>query len=377
MLPATELHLRSLQNQRALDDALKPLCLGRYLALREATSDLTTFLHALLPLAKEQCPSSDWFKLAQASATSVDVTVFVGQVTQAFFHRQANEAFVRYLVGDDAPSGPIDVDAFSAWFEKASLFREMCVAVMRTFIRLPTGKNLIPSIAGNRPSLCTDEMAVFLQYHLPPEAKSLPKKQWNMVYSSALDGQAWIQFAKSLDNERIKSTLLLFKDGNNYIFGAFAEQPWKIQTNFYGSSGNALFSLWPTMKWYGTTGYNKNFQYFAYGLQSITNGLGFGGQVDYFGLYISDDFMHGYCRASPISTTYGNPVLASNADFVITDVEVLCVEEADIDDRLITKEEAKGLAAHGEVAEFLEMSGRKMYSKDVRAEDEQVKKEDP
>ena len=50
-------------------------------------------------------------------------------------------------------------------------------------------------------------------------------------------------------------------------------------------------------------------------------GIGMGGQMDYFGLWIDQNFETGHSRAGPKSTTFNSNVLASESDFKIDTVE--------------------------------------------------------
>ena len=47
-----------------------------------------------------------------------------------------------------------------------------------------------------------------------------------------------------------------------------------------------------------------------------------GGQVDYFGLWLSSDFGHGHSKAKPKCSTYGSPMLSSSEEFEVELVEV-------------------------------------------------------
>ena len=49
---------------------------------------------------------------------------------------------------------------------------------------------------------------------------------------------------------------------------------------------------------------------------------GAGGQLDYFGLWLSAEFGVGHSKAKPKCTTYSSPMLSSSEDFVIDSVEV-------------------------------------------------------
>jgi len=93
-----------------------------------------------------------------------------------------------------------------------------------------------------------------------------------------------------------------------------------------------------------------------------------GGQLDYFGFYISSDFIHGHSKG--VSTTYNNPNLSSQQEFEIEAIEVWLVKEKERDDRLIdTRKKKQGSVVNRmEDMTFLEMSGVQMYSKNVKAQ---------
>jgi hypothetical protein len=49
----------------------------------------------------------------------------------------------------------------------------------------------------------------------------------------------------------------------------------------------------------------------------LPNGLGFGGQMDYFGMWIDSQFERGTFACEPTSTTFGNPKLSQKSTFDI------------------------------------------------------------
>ena len=103
----------------------------------------------------------------------------------------------------------------------------------------------------------------------------------------------------------------------------------------------------------------------AQGTQTLANGVGLGGQLNYFGLFVGADFLKGHSQANPVSSTYGNPRLSKLAEFDLEDAEVWLIRPVEKDDRLVD-DRGPGIYAQTEVAEFLEMSGKKMYGKEVR-----------
>ena len=47
-----------------------------------------------------------------------------------------------------------------------------------------------------------------------------------------------------------------------------------------------------------------------------------GGQLNYFGFWLDDDFGSGHSRGQPACTTYGSPVLSAEEDFKLDMLEV-------------------------------------------------------
>ena len=93
--------------------------------------------------------------------------------------------------------------------------------------------------------------------------------------------------------------------------------PWIPCPSFFGNSEAFVFQGHPTIRIYRPTRINDNFMYYNSGTKTLSNGIGFGGQMDYYGWFINDDFESGQSRAQPTSTTYGNPQLSKFTDFKI------------------------------------------------------------
>lgn len=111
------------------------------------------------------------------------------------------------------------------------------------------------------------------------------------------------------------------------------------------------------------------------GTHSLPNGLGFGGQLGYFGIWIDADFGKGSCKGTPMCSTYGNQILSAKEDFEIEAIEVWCVKEAEIDDRLMDKKSA--MLANPEVMALLDMANKKSYhnyDEDLELEEERAAK---
>ena len=219
----------------------------------------------------------------------------------------------------------------------------------------------IPKIIGVSHVLTNMDVA-YLQTHLPESSRSI----WNVVYNSSINGESWAQFLNAL--LRCPSRTLIIIQTEERTFGAFMSTPWVSNPGtFVGDSDNFLFSLQnkdsATMI-YKPTFFNENYAYLSIHSSSCTNGMGFGGQLDYFGLFLKDDFT-GSSFAKPTSTTYGSPQLSANETFKITHLEVVTVEEYDPEEYFIKNPGFQQLFGKKENMEFLELAGIEMYSKSI------------
>jgi hypothetical protein len=62
-------------------------------------------------------------------------------------------------------------------------------------------------------------------------------------------------------------TVLIIKDAEGSIYGAYASQPWERHSDFYGDMKTFLFKLYPEASIFRPTGANKNLQWV--GLSSL------------------------------------------------------------------------------------------------------------
>ncbi|CAG8536202.1 5414_t:CDS:2 [Diversispora eburnea] len=200
--------------------------------------------------------------------------------------------------------------------------------------------------------------------NLPPDCRTTIH---TLLFSSARDGESWHAFINLLLYKG--STILVIKDKNGYIFGGFSYKDWELNPKFYGDRKNFLFSSRPKLRFYPVSGYNDNFQYLNFGTKTLPNGMG--GQFDYCGLWIDSDFNHGHSKAALLSTTYNNPRLSKQENFLIEEVEVWLVKPTTRDpDDIPTGPKHSALDRHPAELELIEMAtDRKMYSKNVREPD--------
>ncbi|OBZ91451.1 TLD domain-containing protein 1 [Choanephora cucurbitarum] len=230
-----------------------------------------------------------------------------------------------------------------------------------------------------------------LTLHLPPDAlswsehekdrrKTTGDLEHTLLYSSRRDGTSWQMFANRLVGQG--ATLIVIKaKQDGFVFGGYADEAWaNCNTDWYGNSSNFLFRLARDYGAWRASNNNSHYQYLCWGKKSLPNGLGMGGQFEYAGLWLESDFLHGHSRAGPLCTTFGSPQLSSDQNFLIDEVEGNVLGARSLLDANILlvwlvrpllrdededMNEGKGVLGHAEDMEFMEMAGKKMYSKDL------------
>ena len=200
-------------------------------------------------------------------------------------------------------------------------------------------------------------MSVISQY-IPSSLRG-PARQ---LFCSRRDGESFAKLAECVLKKG--PTLLVVRDTDGYVFGGFASQPWEVNPNFRGDGECFLFTAVPEIEVFNKpTFYNKHFMYYQENAETLPNGLGMGGQLDYFGFWLSADFGKGHSRAKPKCTTYASKQLSKNEDFSIHTLEVwgfgqgMGVKNVHMKSALDKDPEAVAL---------LELAGKTMHSQGIR-----------
>ncbi|XP_022767004.1 TLD domain-containing protein 1 isoform X2 [Durio zibethinus] len=136
-------------------------------------------------------------------------------------------------------------------------------------------------------------------------------EEWKLLYHSALNGLSFNTFLGNVSNHD-EPTVLIIKDREGYIFGGYASQPWERHSNFYGDMKSFLFQLYPKASIFRPTGANNNLQWCAvnFGSETIPNGIGFGGRINHFGLFLSAGFDQGHTFSC---TTFNSPCVSKTS----------------------------------------------------------------
>ncbi|KAJ2381930.1 hypothetical protein GGI23_007474, partial [Coemansia sp. RSA 2559] len=192
---------------------------------------------------------------------------------------------------------------------------------------------------------------------------------WQCTYSSKRDGRSWSTFQNAV--ERQGSILLIVREKqspNGSLFGAYIDTELSRKPSWHGSSDNILFAVGPNepvrLAVFHATGFNDHFQYFNYATKTLPNGIGVGGQMGHFGLWIDSNFA---CGSSNTAATYESRQLSCSSEFDVDVVEAWLVRPAkrddDDDDGDTSQPKKSAMDANPEAVAMLEMAGRTMHSK--------------
>eukprot|EP01101_Sappina_pedata_P010851 TRINITY_DN6952_c0_g1_i1.p1 TRINITY_DN6952_c0_g1~~TRINITY_DN6952_c0_g1_i1.p1 ORF type:complete len:270 (+),score=75.98 TRINITY_DN6952_c0_g1_i1:2-811(+) len=163
--------------------------------------------------------------------------------------------------------------------------------------------------------IMTQDLAEKFRPHVPPPSRD----EWTLLYLNKTQGRSFNRLKYHTKNQG--PTLIIIKDDKGYIFGGFASQSWKKPgAAWYGDVNSFLFSIKPEFKVYPATGYNDHYQYLNEDMETMPNGLGMGGQHEFFGIFLEERFDYGLSNGT--CSTFRSPCLSSEARFAIETVEV-------------------------------------------------------
>ncbi|NXS62047.1 NCOA7 protein, partial [Brachypteracias leptosomus] len=162
--------------------------------------------------------------------------------------------------------------------------------------------------------------ALLENMHVEQLARRLPARvqgyPWRLAYSTLEHGtslKTLYRKSASLDSP----VLLVIKDMDNQLFGAYATHPFRFSDHYYGTGETFLYTFSPNFKVFKWSGENTYF------INGDTSSLELGGGGGRFGLWLDADLYHG--RSNSCST-FNNDILSKKEDFIIQDVEVWTFE---------------------------------------------------
>ncbi|XP_033626740.1 MTOR-associated protein MEAK7-like [Asterias rubens] len=292
-----------------------------------------------------------------------------------------------FSAGGKTTGSPVSKEEFERWLQQTPLMQKVFTALFHLCF-VDTSKT--PAAAASSDD-CSDSSVLFhmpclpacldidwrrvrsqlhiptlliLNHHLPRHLQD----QWRFCFSSNLHGASFATLLSHIKNKG--PTVVLVRDTDGNVFGGFASQSWELGPSFVGSSSCFLFSLAPKVGFHEPSGQNDHYMYLNIDQQTLPNGLGMGGQFDYFGLWINQEFGEGHSRARPKCTTYDSPQLSSKEDFTIETVEVWAVGPLPKKPQEEDEDEKKSvLDKNPEAQALLELIGKERKSEGLREED--------
>ncbi|XP_072926432.1 MTOR-associated protein MEAK7 [Hemitrygon akajei] len=261
-------------------------------------------------------------------------------------------------------------DALKDWMCRASVIVTFLHALVALALHLTKPEyqgelfnpnQLLPLCLGIEYSGTVPVLDIPSVIYLKPNLPSRNQRQWKLLFSSQAHGESFSRLSTQILHKG--PTLLVVKDSLGYIFGGFASCSWELKPQFQGDSRCFLFTLNPKLGIYSCTGYNEHYMYLNVGQQTMPNGLGMGGQHNYFGLWIDSNYGKGHSKAKPRCTTYNSPQLSAEEHFTIDTMEVWMVGNLPASDLSKTK---SILDTDPEAQALLEMVGKTRVSDGLR-----------
>nr|XP_046229045.1 nuclear receptor coactivator 7 isoform X2 [Scatophagus argus] len=152
-----------------------------------------------------------------------------------------------------------------------------------------------------------------LACRLPARVQGYP---WRLAYSTMKHGTSLKTLYRSLADVD-SPVLLVIKDMDNQIFGAFSTHPFRVSEHCYGTGETFLYSFCPEIKVYRWTGENSYF------VKGNTDSLQMGGGGGQLGLWLDAELYRG---TTTKCATFDNQPLSAQQDFNIHSLEVWTFE---------------------------------------------------
>lgn len=166
-----------------------------------------------------------------------------------------------------------------------------------------------------------DQSTILSQVQFHSLIESLPPVlricNWHLIYATMKHGSCF-EVLFRLIGEYDYPNILVIRDWDGNVFGAYFNEGWKRRKLFYGAGETFLFTFKTTeeIKVFSWTRKNNYFM-----LTNGENGICVGAG-EYFGLYVYPDLTRGY---SFPSETFDNDMLTDKRDFHIQRLEVFYI----------------------------------------------------
>ena len=177
------------------------------------------------------------------------------------------------------------------------------------YFRLKTKEDFLPTL--NVESDILSNIKLKELYEFLPDSHQFSNLY--RIYSMSVDGCALKTFYNKCQD--INNSILIIKDEEDNIFGAYASECFEPSKDFSGTGECFLFTFYKGNKIhvFNSTGINRNFMY------CDDEQICFGCSDDYFSLSLRNDFLEGFTQTTQ---TYQNLLLTSKDKFTIVKLEL-------------------------------------------------------
>lgn len=270
--------------------------------------------------------------------------------------------YANFLCMGDCNS-EITSDSLRQWLSNTHEIVYLHKYVLSHMFTFKTNQVIIPTPVYNpsfTKSILDYSHIMFLNLNLMPEFQ----KEWRLLFTSQFHGESFTRLMKCAINQG--PLIVLVKDDRSNIFGAYASTNLTLCPKFYGNQNSFLFTVKPDMKLFNSSGFNDNFIYLNSNQQTLPNGLGFGGQFLYWGLWIDSEYGLGECSKT-CSTFTNYQMLSHDKQFKIMHIEIWGVGIAP--PTAEEKGERSVLDADPTASAILELAGKTQHSAGLREPD--------
>lgn len=302
--------------------------------------DALVLIQAVLDTCASQVTSLEVTDKTKFFERLIEELAFSATRDTALLDDDATNKFLAYLALDGAKtyfasggSGNSTSTVSSSKKNHRNQFRDTVSRSMYD-ASLPSRRGkLLPKLVGvdGETSLMTEKMespllALTAAWFLGLSCPSEWRVKWRRVFDSTKHGASFVSFLNNTKN--VGPTLVLIQTKIGYVLGGLTSLSLKSGSDFFGDEKSFVFSLG---KLFGAeessaddassfdfgvhrpTGVNSHFCYCAQGFTSerFPNGVGFGGQIGHFSLFLSSDFERGHARHT--AATFGGVRLIGDA----------------------------------------------------------------
>jgi len=137
---------------------------------------------------------------------------------------------------------------------------------------------------------------------------------WYLLFSTEMHGFSLNQlYRRAADFDHDYPSLIVVKDVEQHIFGAFVPHQLIVSESFYGNGESFLFTFYPEFRAFNWSGANEFY------VKGDLHSLGFGIGDGTHGLWVDGDLYRG---RTCTSQTFNNDRLTANEDFIVASVEL-------------------------------------------------------